>query len=131
MQIASRLDHIAIAVNDVDASVAWYARVLGYQEVAWATSGNKACLIGITKNLNDGMMIEVMAKNDTPWHKRNSHEQGLSHIAFSVKDFDAALAHLKKCNVQFLGDIVTAVGGGRLISFSDPDGVMLQIVERK
>ena len=131
MQIATRLDHAAIAVTDVDAAVEWYGKVLGFVLVAKGAPGQKACLIGLKSELNAGMMIEVMQKNDSPAHARNVVDPGLSHLAFSVSDFDAALAHLKSSNVKFLGDIVQAVGGGRLISFADPDGIMLQIVERK
>ncbi len=131
MQIANRLDHAAIAVTDIDATLAWYDKVLGLVLVAKGAPGQKACLIGPKNDLKAGMMLEVMQKNDTPAVKRAVVDPGLSHLAFSVADFDAALAHLKSCNVQFLGEIVTAVGGGRLISFADPDGIMLQIVERK
>jgi catechol 2,3-dioxygenase-like lactoylglutathione lyase family enzyme len=81
--------------------------------------------------LGAGMMLEIMPRNQTPRHARNSHEPGLSHLAFVVADFDAALAHLRQEKVALLGAIVTAVGGGRLVSFSDLEGNMMQIVERR
>lgn len=142
MVIAARLDHVAIAANDTDAMVAWYEKILGL--VVHASAGpnppqkQKIYLIGPPSNsLNSGAgipfgwMIEVMPKNDTPRHNRNSHESGLSHVAWYVPDFDAALAHLKSHNVKFLSDVISAVGGGRIISFEDCEGNMTQIVERK
>ena len=132
----TRLDHVAIATADTPRMVAWYQRVLG-MKVAIEAGPNppqtqKVYLIGPAEDgFSAGMMLEVMQKNDTPRHQRNSHEPGLSHIAFAVADFDGALAHLKQMGVVFLGDIVTAVGGGRLISFADLEGNMLQIVERR
>ena len=76
-------------------------------------------------------MIEVMPRNETARHERNSHEPGISHVAWAVADFDAALAHLKAKNVKFLSDVIAAIGGGRIISFADCEGNMMQIVERK
>ncbi len=143
MLIAGRLDHVAIAADNTDAMVKWYEEVLGlvvhaavgpnppqtqkvYMIGPPLSSGNKTANGGISQ----GMMIEVMPRNDSPRHDRNSHEPGLSHVAWYVADFDAALAHLKNKNVKFLSDILAAIGGGRIISFADCEGNMTQIVER-
>jgi catechol 2,3-dioxygenase-like lactoylglutathione lyase family enzyme len=138
MNITTRLDHYAVAVENTDAFVAWYARVLGLAVHAQAgpigTATQKTYLIGPPaasgEAIAQGMMIEVMPKNAAPRRPRVLHDAGLSHTAWYVPDFDAALAHLKTCNVKFLSDIVTAVGGGRIISFEDCDANMVQIVER-
>jgi catechol 2,3-dioxygenase-like lactoylglutathione lyase family enzyme len=139
MRFVNRLDHLAIAANDTSAMVAWYQKVLGL--VVHVESGpnppqtQKVYLIGPpvdgSAGVRQGMMIEVMPRNDTPRHARNSHEPGLSHAAWAVTDFDRALAHLKACNVTLLGDMVQAIGGGRLQSFLDCEGNMMQIVERR
>jgi glyoxylase I family protein len=141
MRVANRLDHIAIAAADTTGMVKWYERVLGL--VVHVESGpnppqtQKVYLIGPpidgtgTAGVRQGMMIEVMPRNDTPRHERNSHEPGLSHVAWAVVNFDAAMKHLKECNVKLLGDVVEAVGGGRLQSFADCEGNMMQIVERR
>ncbi|MGN6368850.1 MAG: VOC family protein [Phycisphaerae bacterium] len=144
MRIATRLDHLAIAADNTDAMVKWYEEVLGL--VVHVASGpnppqtQKVYLIGPpvergahspSDGIFQGMMIEVMPKNTTPRHERNSHEPGLSHTAWAVADFDAALAHLKARNVKFMSDVIQAIGGGRIISFADCEGNMTQIVERK
>ena len=136
MITVSRLDHFAIAADDTDAMVAWYEKVLGL--VVHVAAGpnppqkQKVYLIGPAgaPGLAQGHMIEVMPKNDTPRHQRNSHEPGLSHAAWCVADFDAALAHLKEHDVKFLSEVITAIGGGRIVSFEDCEGNMTQIVER-
>ncbi|HUO09323.1 MAG TPA: VOC family protein [Phycisphaerae bacterium] len=142
MRISTRLDHVAIAADNTDAMVKWYEEVLGL--VVHVASGpnapqtQKVYLIGPPAGgggggggVGQGMMIEVMPKNATPRHERNSHEPGLSHVAWAVEDFDAALGHLKGKNVKFLSDVIAAIGGGRIISFADCEGNMTQIVERK
>ena len=136
MEIAKRLDHVAIAADDTQAMVAWYERVLGLTVHAVAGPNSKqkqnAYLIGPAGGaVKAGMMIEVMPRNDTPRHTRDSHEPGLSHVAWVVSDFDGALAHLRSQQMRFLSDVLEALGGGRIISFADCEGNMMQIVERK
>jgi catechol 2,3-dioxygenase-like lactoylglutathione lyase family enzyme len=52
-------------------------------------------------------------------------------LALRVSDFDAACAQLKTAGVEFVGEPGLALGGGRIVSFRDPEGNELQIVERK
>jgi predicted enzyme related to lactoylglutathione lyase len=47
-----------------------------------------------------------------------------------VSDFDAAYAKLKEAGVEYLFEPVIAVGGGRIVSFRDPEGNEVQIVQR-
>jgi catechol 2,3-dioxygenase-like lactoylglutathione lyase family enzyme len=142
MRITTRLDHIAVAAHDTTAMVRWYEKVLGL--VVHVESGpnppqkQKVYLIGppaeavegSPARVRQGMMIEVMPRNDNPRHERICHDPGLSHAAWYVDDFDAAVRHLKECKVQFLGEVGTAIGGGRILSFLDCEGNMMQIVER-
>ncbi len=140
MQIAGRLDHVAIAADDPAALVQWYHRVLGL--VVHAEAGpldgalHKTYLIGPPgaggpgRGIAQGMMMEIMPRNDSPRQERTIRQPGISHVAWVVSDFDLALAHLKESSVKFLGEIVQAIGGGRLISFADAEGNMMQIVER-
>jgi catechol 2,3-dioxygenase-like lactoylglutathione lyase family enzyme len=142
MRITTRLDHIALAAHDTTAMVRWYEKVLGL--VIHAESGpnppqtQKVYLIGppvdavagSMARVRQGMMIEVMPRNDHPRHERACHDPGLSHVAWCVANFDATLRHLQECNVQFLGEVGAATGGGQVVSFLDCEGNMMQIVER-
>ncbi len=143
MLIAARLDHVAIAAENTDAMVKWYEETLGLVIHAVAEPRadqvQKTYLIGppvprgsrsASDGVYHGMMVEVMPRNSALRHDRAATDAGLSHVAWYVADFDVALAHLKARNVKFLSEILTAVGGGRIISFADCDGNMTQIVER-
>jgi len=145
MLIAGRLDHVAIAAEDTAAMVKWYGRVLGLVVHAEGGGGavnpasaQKTYLIGpplvkgaVGRGIQQGSMMEIMPRNSTVRHERASLDAGLSHVAWYVADFDAAHGHLKECGVRFLSEVVQAVGGGRIISFADGEGNMMQIVERK
>ena len=51
-------------------------------------------------------------------------------MALRVSDFDDAFHYLKERGVEFLSEPGDATGGGRIVSFRDPEGNELQIVER-
>ncbi len=118
------IDHPALAVDDVDRLSDWYCDVLGYEKVV---RDPKPVWI---LRAPDGTLLEVMPRDDTPRPARTTWTPGWSHLALRVDDFDAAEAKLQQKGVEWLGEEVAAVGGGRVRSFLDPEGNMLQIVQR-
>jgi len=54
----------------------------------------------------------------------------LRHIAFSVSDFDAAVAILRAANTTFTSEELAAARGARTIFFLDPEGNHLQLIWR-
>ncbi len=130
------LDHVAIAADDTDQLIKWYNRMLGLIVLAQTEpqepSRQRTYLIGPAahEDAHGGMMLEIMPRNEHVRRPRDSHDPGISHVAWCVTDFDAAYAHLAARGVGFVGAVVQAVGGGRLISFVDCEGNLMQIVER-
>ena len=118
------IDHPALAVKDVEKMTQWYCDVLGYEVIA---RNDKPVYI---IKAPDGSFIEMMPEDESPRPQRNVCTPGLSHLAFRVGDMDEAIVELDKCNVVWLGAEFEAVGGGRIRNFSDPEGNMLQIVQR-
>ena len=55
---------------------------------------------------------------------------GWSHLALRVDNLEEAMQHLDGQQVRWLSEVVPAIGGGQLRSFADPEGNMLQVVER-
>jgi len=123
-EVFTGIDHPAIAVDDVVMMTQWYCDVLGYE--VHAQTDKPVFII----KAPDGTYIEVMPKDDTPRPERMICTPGWSHLALRVKDMDAAMASLDKKGVAWMGAEFEAVGGGRIRNFTDPEGNMLQIVQR-
>jgi catechol 2,3-dioxygenase-like lactoylglutathione lyase family enzyme len=101
-----------------------------------ATDGKRppSVLLGYDENMQGGTKLEMMPARDVGLapEKFARFQPGLRHLALRVSNFDAAYSHLKKLGVVFLFEPVDgAVGGGKIVSFRDPEGNELQIVERK
>jgi len=118
------IDHPAVAAENVDALADWYCDVLAYQRVL---RHEKPVWI---LRAPDGTLLEIMPRDDTPRPERTTWTPGWSHLALRVTNFDAAIRDLEAKGVRWSGQPGDAVGGGRVRSFFDPEGNMVQIVER-
>lgn len=118
------MDHPAIAVKDVEKVTKWYCDVLGY--TVFARTDKPVYII----KAPDGSFIEVMPEDGSIRPERAVCTPGWSHLALRVSDMDKAIEDLDRHNVVWDGPEFGAVGGGRIRNFSDPEGNMLQIVQR-
>jgi glyoxylase I family protein len=126
------IDHPSIACTDLDRLTRWYCEAFGMRVVARNDSGRRGALIGFEDSLIGGAMIELTFATDPgpPPHSFARAQPGLRHLAFRVRDFDAAYTRLKALGVAFTTEPHTAMGGGRTVLFRDPEGNELQIVQR-
>jgi catechol 2,3-dioxygenase-like lactoylglutathione lyase family enzyme len=117
------IDHIALTVKDIDATCAFYARVLG-MSITTSGGGRKALSFGKQKiNLHQyGQEFEPKAKKPTP---------GSADLCFvtSMSVSDVA-EHLRTCGVELLEGPVQrtgAVGPMMSVYFRDPDGNLIEV----
>lgn len=100
-----RIDHIGVAVEDLDAAIALYEGALGMPLVHRETveeQGVEAVLLDV----GDGH-VELLAPlgPDTPVGKfLEKKGPGLHHVAYAVSDIDAALAGLKDAGVALIDE---------------------------
>ena len=126
------VDHPAIACRDTRRQIEWYCRQLGMRVLAQNEADPPTALVGYDQELKRGAVIELMPARDPGDHPAAvpRFAPGLRHLAFRVRDFDDAYDRLKQSGIQFLSEPGAATGGGRIVSFRDPEGNELQIVER-
>ena len=131
-QMFLAIDHPAIACRDTRRQIEWYCRNLGMRVVAQNEANPPTALVGYDPDLKHGAVIELMpARDEGPGPASVARfAPGLRHLALRVSDFDGAYAALKGSGVEFLSEPGVATGGGRIVSFRDPEGNELQLVER-
>ncbi|WP_159838198.1 VOC family protein [Nocardia sp. CY41] len=119
--------HVGLNVSDLDRSVDFYRRALGFEQLAasaddqrrWAFLGADGKLVVTLWEQSDGAF-----STDTP---------GLHHLSFQVDSIDQVRAVervLRELSVAFAHDGVVAHGEGVAsggIFFSDPDGIRLEV----
>ena len=103
---------LSSSVKDLEASIAWFKDVLGFEETfkvaeaGWAEVSTPAGGVSIG-----------MAQADT-----DTEGAGGSIPVFGVVDIDAARSELEAKGVEFDGDTVELPGMVKLATFFDPDG---------
>lgn len=128
------IDHVAIAVNDLEKSIDFYTEKLGFSisqrsdkpvKIAFAESGQvKLELISRMKGKAASKSITSEELNSF-----NTTDVGLKHIAFIVQDLDKVYRDLKMKGVNFITEPEAISGGRKITFFSDPDGTVLQLVQ--
>ena len=126
------VDHPAIACRDTRRQIEWYCRTLGMRVVAQNDQDPPTALVGYDKDARHGAVIELMPARDAGEDPAAAPRfaPGLRHLALRVRDFEGAYGFLKERGVVFLSEPGSATGGGRIVSFRDPEGNELQIVQR-
>jgi catechol 2,3-dioxygenase-like lactoylglutathione lyase family enzyme len=119
-----RLDHIALLVRDLDASVAFLTGVLGLREIPNPMGGTAIRWIEI----GDGRRFHLQAGDIAM-----THVEKPTHFALSTGAFDATLARFRAEGVGFSdmrgtpGAINTRPDGMRAIFLQDPNGYWFEI----
>ncbi len=128
-----RIDHIGVAVEQIDASLALYRDLfeldLSHREVV-SEQGVEAALLDVGEN-----HVELLAPlgPDTPVGKFLARQgPGLHHVAYQVSDIDAALASLKEAGTELIDERPrTGIRASR-VAFLHPratGGVLTEIVQ--
>jgi len=131
--VFSRIDHIGVAVEDLDAGIALYEgsfeMELAHRETV-ESQGVEAVLLDV----GDGH-VELLAPlgDDTPVGKYLARKgPGLHHVAYAVDDIDAELGRLAAAGVELIdAEARTGIRGSR-VAFLHPrstGGVLTEIVE--
>jgi methylmalonyl-CoA epimerase len=127
------LDHVGIAVADLDAALAGYQSRYGvdpiYREVVESHGVVEAMLpIG-------GSFVQLLAPlgPETPVGRfLDRAGEGLHHLALAVLDLDLALAELKAEGARLIDEVPRIGGRGARIAFVHPKdlaGTLIELVE--
>ncbi len=118
-----RLDHVVLTVRDIEATCAFYVRVLGMEAVTFA-GGRKALRFGEQKiNLHQaGREFEPKAARPTP---------GAADLCFvAATPLAEVIAHFKRCAVEIVEGPVQRTGANgpiRSVYLRDPDGNLIEV----
>ena len=129
----SRIDHVGVAVEDLDGAIALYETTYGMEVVhreVVEEQGVEAVLLDVGEN-----HVELLSPlgEDTPVGKFLAKRgPGLHHVAYQVADIDAALASLRDSGVRMI-DEQPRIGIRRSrVAFLHPGasgGVLTELVE--
>ncbi|MCE5285399.1 MAG: methylmalonyl-CoA epimerase [Pelosinus sp.] len=131
----SRVDHIGIAVKDLEQAKKFYTEMLGLKasgEEVVAEQKVKVCFIPcgdselelLESTSPDGPIAKFIEKKG----------EGLQHVALRVDNIEQTLADLKEKGVRLIDEKPRYGAGGASIAFVHPKatgGILLELSQRK
>ena len=115
-----KIDHIAIAVNDVEESAKVYQKALGVDSVEFETVASEGVKVAII-HLENGRVELMQPTNDLSPIKKflDKKGPGLHHMALETDDIEGEVDRMEGCGVQFLGQIRPGSAGTK-VTFIHP-----------
>ncbi|HJW20683.1 MAG TPA: methylmalonyl-CoA epimerase [Candidatus Nitrosotalea sp.] len=111
-----RLDHVAIAVNNLDEAVKQYKEALGVHEVEFETVESEGVRVAILHLNNSRIELMEATKDESPIKKfLTTKGEGLHHIALETEGIEKEVDRMKVCGIRFLGEIRPGSRGTKII----------------
>jgi catechol 2,3-dioxygenase-like lactoylglutathione lyase family enzyme len=139
-----RVTHVGICVADLDASLAFYERALGFVSVGrMQASGPETatilsvpgCAIDLAYLERDGLRIELIgyeAGVTSAPVPRPMDQLGFTHLSIRVSAFDDLLSRIEDHGGSVIGSTrVTFEWGNRGVMALDPDGTRIELIEKR
>ncbi len=132
---ATRLDHTAICVRDIDASIALIEELLG-QKAAHKEFVPAQRVHAAFFDFPNGASLELVAPLGNEGLEKFLQKRGdaLHHLALRVRDLDALLARLDARGVPLIDKVSRPGARGHKVAFLHPKafgGTLLELVEAK
>jgi methylmalonyl-CoA epimerase len=126
----TEIDHVAIAVNDLDAAIAWYADVFGarvtHREVV-ESDGVEEALVRVADSY---IQLLTPTRDDSPVAKYLARRgEGLHHVAYRVNDCAAALASVKASGARVIDDAPRPGSRNTTVAFIHPQDAFSTLIE--
>jgi len=129
-----QIDHVAIVVKDLDATLRFYTQTLGFKEVFREVVYDQGVETVGLKAGNSFVELLLPLDEKSPIARyRGDAAAKLHHTAYRVDDLEAKLAELKSAGVRLIDEQPRRGAHGGLIAFLHPkatDGVLIELCQR-
>lgn len=128
----AELDHIGIAVDDLDAALAFYSDALGLEVDATEDVPSQGVRAHFVRVGSAALELLEATTDESPIRRFVTRRgAGIHHITLRVDDIAAALARLKARGVRLIDETPREGAEGALVAFVHPAGAHGVLVELK
>jgi methylmalonyl-CoA epimerase len=127
------IDHVGIAVEDLEVAVALYRRLLGVEPVHRERVQDQGVEEVLFAAGSSYIQLLGALGPDTPVGRSlASRGPGLHHVAYRVEDIDAALAQMRDQGARLIDEVPRRGSRNTAIAFVHPTtmgGVLVELVQ--
>jgi len=128
----TEIDHVAIAVNDLDAAIDWYAENFGatvaHRERV-ESDGVEEALLAVADSY---IQLLCPTSEDSRWPSTWPRRGGLHHVGYRVDDCAAALESVKSHGGRVIDEAPRPGSRGTTVAFVHPKtsfGTLIELVQ--
>jgi methylmalonyl-CoA epimerase len=131
--LLTEIDHIAIAVRDLDAAIDWYRDVFGATVAHRETVEAEGVEEALVKVAESYIQLTRATRPDSAVGKfLEKRGEGVHHIGYRVDDIEAALKSLTDQGGQVVGEAPRPGSRGTTVAFVHPKsafGTLIELVQ--
>ena len=133
--LLTRIDHVGIAVADLDAAIDFYERVFGLSKAHEEVNEEQGVREAMMAVGDTGSFIQLLAPlspESTIAKFLDRSGPGIQQVAYGVDDVEATAAALRERGVRVLYDTAKSGTAGSLVNFRHPEdcgGVLVELVQ--
>jgi methylmalonyl-CoA epimerase len=128
--VPSEIDHVGIAVRDLDAAVEHYRRTLGIEPVHREVVEDQGVEEVLFKVGASYVQLLAATGPDTPVGKFLERKgEGVHHVGYRVHDVAETIEHLQDEGVQMVDEVPRPGSRGTTVAFAHPKGFAGVLVE--
>jgi methylmalonyl-CoA epimerase len=131
--VLTEIDHVAIAVHDLDAAIAWYGDMFGapvaHREIV-SRDGVEEALIKVADSYVQLLMPVTPTSTVAKFLERSG--EGIHHVGYRVDDCGAALETLKRHGARVIDEQPRPGSRGTTVAFVHPKtafGTLIELVQ--
>ncbi len=128
------IDHIGVAVKDIESAGKFYTDILGLKVADVENVADQKVNVAFIPITDSEVELLASTHEDGPVAKYiEARGEGVQHIAFRVENIDDALAELKEKGVRLIDQEPRNGAGGARIAFIHPketNGVLVELCQR-
>ncbi|MEA2522338.1 MAG: methylmalonyl-CoA/ethylmalonyl-CoA epimerase [Actinomycetota bacterium] len=129
----TEIDHIGIAVEDLEAAVALYGELLGVDPIHRERVEDQGVEEVLFQAGTSYIQLLTALSPDTPIARSlATRGPGLHHIAYRVTDINAAIDHFRDSGAQLIDEVPRPGSRNTQIAFIHPkamNGVLVELVQ--
>ncbi|HET8623254.1 MAG TPA: methylmalonyl-CoA epimerase [Gemmatimonadales bacterium] len=126
-----RIAHVGVAVEDLDAAIAFYRDVLGLEPHPPETADG-ATIVSLPFGESEVELLAPRSPESPIGRFLARRGPGIHHICYRVPDLDAALSACRSAGYRLIDETPRLGAAGRRIAFIHPKataGILLELTE--
>lgn len=131
--LLTEIDHVAIAVHDLEAAIAWYEKVFGATVEHRETMASDGVAEALLRVADSYIQLLTPTRDDSPVAKYlEKRGEGLHHVGYRVANCAQALESVRASGGRVIDDAPRPGSRGTTVAFVHPStsfGTLIELVE--